>query len=76
MLGSSDEHGPTATTGWPTLTTNDLKAQLDAFQMLHISPILVSAIFSQGKVCRSILQAILHCHPTLRKAVTWSDTLV
>ena len=58
--GTAIEHRQTVTTDWPTLTTNHLKAQLDLFKMLHISLILVSvfsAIYSHGKVCRSILQA-------------------
>lgn len=58
--GTAMEHRQTVATDWPTLTTNHLKAQLDLFEMLHISLILVSAfsaIYSHGKVCRSILQA-------------------
>lgn len=50
----------TVTTDWPTLTAHCLKAQLDVFEMLHMPPVLVlflSAIYSHGKVCRSILQA-------------------
>lgn len=59
---------------------NRLKARLDASEMLQISPILVSlfsAIYSRGKVCRSVFtRPILHCHPTLIRPVTWCETLV
>lgn len=57
-----------------------LKARLDASEMLQISPILVSlfsAIYSRGKVCRSVFtRPILHCHPTLIRPVTWCETPV
>lgn len=64
------EHRQTVTTDWPNLTTNHLKAQLDLFEMLNISPILVSvfsAIYSHGKVCRSILQANPSLSPYINK---------
>lgn len=69
----------TVATDWPTSIPDCLKAQLGAFEVLHISPILVSlfsAIYSQRKVCRSIYGPIFHCHPTLIKPVTRCGTQI
>lgn len=77
MSDGEIEQRRTVSADWPTLSPIYLKAPLDVFEMLHISPILVSAfaaMYSPEKMCYSISSANLSLSSCINTTTAWCET--